>query len=73
MSRIYRFTQPIRLSDGTIIGNADKAAGPLGGECFLDKDEDNETQRLVKAQCEKEQAEADKAEAKKKKTETSAK
>jgi hypothetical protein len=70
---IYRFSQPIRLSDGTIIGNADKSVGPLGGECFFDKDEDNETQRLVKEQVAKEQAEADKAEAKKKKAETSAK
>ena len=52
---IYRFSQPIKLSDGTILGNANKHDGPLGGECFFDKDEDNEIQRLVKEQCAKDE------------------
>lgn len=55
---IYRFKQPIILSDGTVIGNTDKHNGPLGGECFFDADEDNEIQQKVKAQCAKEEAEA---------------
>lgn len=67
---IYRFSKHITLSDGTVIGNNDPRNGPLGGECFFDKDEDNETQRLVKEQCAKDEA-AKKA--KEKKAETSAK
>ena len=47
---IYRFSKAIILSNGTILGNNDPRKGPLGGECFFDADEDNEVQRLVKAQ-----------------------
>lgn len=61
---IYRFKQPIRLSNGKILGNNDPKKGPLGGECFFDEDEDNEIQRLVKEQVAKE---AEAAQPKKKK------
>lgn len=47
---IYRFSQPIKLSDGTILGNANKHDGPLGGECFFDAVEDNEIQNKVREQ-----------------------
>lgn len=55
---IYRFSRPIYLTNGKVIGNADPKAGPLGGEVFFDKDEDNEIQNAVKAQVAKEAEEA---------------
>ena len=65
---IYRFSKPILLSDGSILGNADPKNGPLGGEIHIDKDEDNEVQNKVKAQVASEAAEAEaKAKAKAKK------
>jgi hypothetical protein len=64
---IYRFKQPIKLSDGTVIGNNDISLGPLGGECFFDTVEDNEIQNKVKEQCAKEAEENAAKEAKKKK------
>ncbi len=51
---IYRFKQPIYLSNGRVLGNTNPQAGPLGGEVFFDKDEDNEIQNAVKAQVAKE-------------------
>jgi hypothetical protein len=56
---IYRFKQPITLSDGTIIGNRFNENGPLGGECFFDTVEDNEIQNKVREQVAKEKAEAE--------------
>lgn len=56
MSKIYRFKRAIKLDDGTWIGNNDPSIGPLGGEAFFDKDEDNEIQNKVKEQCAKEAA-----------------
>lgn len=53
---IYRFKRPIKLSDGTVLGNSDPKAGPLGGECFFDADEDNEIQQKVKAQIAEDEA-----------------
>jgi hypothetical protein len=64
---IYRFKKPIKLNDGTWIGNNDPAIGPLGGECFFDKDEDNEIQQKVKAQVALEAEQEAAKEAKKKK------
>jgi hypothetical protein len=46
---IYRFKQPIKLSDGTI----------LKDECFFDSVEDNEIQNKVREQVAKEQEQAE--------------
>lgn len=57
MSKIYRFTQPIQLSNGEWIGNRFKEVGPLGGEVFIDNpNEDNEIANKVREQCAKEEA-----------------
>lgn len=70
MSIKYTFTKPIKLDDGSILGNTNPLYGPLGGVCFFDKEEDNEIQNKVRAQIAEDEAAKQPKEEKKSKKNT---